>query len=328
MEKTITITVPSYNVENTLKETVCSLLEPTVLNDLEILIVNDGSKDNTSSIAHSLEKQYPQTIRVIDKENGGHGSTINTGIKEAKGKYFKIVDGDDWLITEYLPNFIENLKNTEADLIYNPFYEVNDKTKERVMNGKFDSSFNQKNEYSFSMLAKRIKVQMHSATYKTSILKENNIHVDEHRFYVDAEYMIMPIPYVNTIQILNEPLYLYRVFSDTQSMSVKNMQKNVQHHLDVTLHMLEYYIKVRNSLSEEKEVYIRNRVLDLIQMQYQIYFSFPFDWRVTKDIAKFNKAIYEKDKKIYNESNGKMVRFIRIQPQIFYPLIKLREKVR
>ena len=90
MEKTLTITVPSYNVENTLKETVCSLLEPTVLNDLEILIVNDGSKDNTSSIAHSLEKQYPQTIRVIDKENGGHGSTINTGIKEAKGKYFKI----------------------------------------------------------------------------------------------------------------------------------------------------------------------------------------------------------------------------------------------
>ncbi|WP_304957547.1 glycosyltransferase family 2 protein [Dubosiella newyorkensis] len=328
MEKTLTITVPSYNVEKTLKETVLSLLEPTILNDLEVLIVNDGSKDSTSMIAHELEKRFPKTIRVIDKKNGGHGSTINTGIKEAKGKYFKIVDGDDWLITENLSKFLENLKNTEADLVYNPFYEVNDKTKERELIGKFDSSFNTSHEYSFSMLAKRIKVPMHATTYKTSILKDNKIQVDEHRFYVDAEYVIMPVPYIHTIQILNDPLYLYRVFSDTQSMSVKNMQKNVQHHLDVTLHMLEYYLKVRNSLSDEKEEYIRNRVLDLIQMQYQIYFSFPFDWKVTKDIAKFNKAIYEKDKKIYNESNGKMVRFIRIQPQIFYPLIKLREKVR
>ena len=77
MEKTLTITIPSYNVENTLRETVDSLLVPSILNDLEILIVNDGSKDSTSVIGHEYERQYPQTVRVIDKKNGGHGSKIN-----------------------------------------------------------------------------------------------------------------------------------------------------------------------------------------------------------------------------------------------------------
>lgn len=328
MEKILTVTIPSYNVEKTIKETVDSLLEPSILNDLEILIVNDGSKDSTSQIAHEYEKKYPNTIRAIDKENGGHGSTINTGIQKASGKYFKVVDGDDWLITENMAKFIADLKNTDADIVYNPFYEVNDNTKQRRLIG-LESDLLQTNQiYEFDLIADQVSIQMHAMTYKTSLLKEHNITIDEHRFYVDAEYVLMPIPFVHTIDILDYPMYLYRMFTEQQSMNIKNMQKNVQHHYDVTMHMVDYYLQYRSLLTEKKQEYIKKRVLDLIEMQYQIYFSFPFDWNVTKEIARFNEELKKKDESIYRDSHGTMVRFIRLQPAVFYPVIKLREKLR
>ena len=91
--KILSIVVPTYNVEKYLERCIDSLVyDEKVLNDLEILIVNDGSKDNSLQIAKKYEKQYPNTIKVIDKENGGHGSTINAGLKVATGKYFRVID--------------------------------------------------------------------------------------------------------------------------------------------------------------------------------------------------------------------------------------------
>ena len=97
MNKVLTITVPSYNVEKFLENTLDSFLDERILEDLEVLIVDDGSKDRTAEIGKQYEERYPDTFRVISKENGGHGSTINRGIKEARGTYFKVVDGDDWV---------------------------------------------------------------------------------------------------------------------------------------------------------------------------------------------------------------------------------------
>ena len=94
MKKILTVTVPSYNVEKFLENTLDSFVDERVLDDIEVLIVDDGSKDKTAEIGRKYEEKYPDTFRVISKENGGHGSTINRGIGEAKGKYFKVVDGD------------------------------------------------------------------------------------------------------------------------------------------------------------------------------------------------------------------------------------------
>lgn len=99
MEKILTVTIPSYNVEKYLRQTLDSFLAEEILEEIEVLIVDDGSKDGTAAIGKEYEKNYPGTFRVISKENGGHGSTINRGIQEAKGQYFKVVDGDDWVNT-------------------------------------------------------------------------------------------------------------------------------------------------------------------------------------------------------------------------------------
>ena len=98
-EKILTVTVPSYNVQAYLEDCLESFVNSEVMDDIEVLIVNDGSSDDTATIAERYVSKYENTFRLINKENGGHGSTINTGAREARGKYFKVVDGDDWVDT-------------------------------------------------------------------------------------------------------------------------------------------------------------------------------------------------------------------------------------
>ena len=124
MSKIFTVTIPAYNVEKYLDEILPTYLDERLLDDIKLLIVNDGSKDSTAEIGRRYEEKYPNTVRLINKENGGHGSTINTGIKEASGKYFKVIDGDDWVDTEELVKFIAYLKNADTDIILTPFNRV------------------------------------------------------------------------------------------------------------------------------------------------------------------------------------------------------------
>ena len=132
MEKILTVTIPSYNVEKYLKQTLDSFLAEEILEEIEVLIVDDGSKDGTAAIGKEYERKYPGTFRVISKENGGHGSTINRGIQEAKGRYFKVVDGDDWVNTADFIKLVKALKTCTAEYVVTNYYEVNDKTGEKT----------------------------------------------------------------------------------------------------------------------------------------------------------------------------------------------------
>ena len=105
MKKVLTIVVPAYNVEKYLKNCLDSFVDVNILNSIEILVVDDGSTDKTADIAKNYEKKYPNSFRLLSKENGGHGSTINYAIPRASGKYFKVVDGDDWVDKKHLPAF-------------------------------------------------------------------------------------------------------------------------------------------------------------------------------------------------------------------------------
>ena len=130
MKKLLTIVVPSYNVQKYLRQTIESFLDERVLERIEVLIVDDGSQDETAKIAMEYQIKFPNSRRLISKENGGHGSTINRGIQEASGKYFKVVDGDDWVNTEDFVKLVEKLKNCNSDYVVTNYYEVNDNTGE------------------------------------------------------------------------------------------------------------------------------------------------------------------------------------------------------
>lgn len=125
MEKILTISIAAYNAELDIKRCLDSFISTNVLEELELIVVNDGSKDNTLNVAKQYEKKYPGIIKVIDKKNGGHGSTINASIKEATGKYYKIVDSDDWIDPEELEKLVFWLRNNDADLVLTPYKCVN-----------------------------------------------------------------------------------------------------------------------------------------------------------------------------------------------------------
>ena len=128
MNKVLSISVAAYNAAQDLSRCLDSLVNTSVADFLDIIVVNDGSKDETLALARSYEQRYPDIIRVIDKENGGHGSTINASIPEAMGKYYKIVDSDDWVDKEGLERLVHALMETEADLVLNPFHIIDAQT--------------------------------------------------------------------------------------------------------------------------------------------------------------------------------------------------------
>ena len=132
MNKILSVVIPTYNMEKYLKICLDSFIYDDKAHDLEVLIVNDGSKDNSLKIAQEYETKYPNIFKVIDKENGGHGSTINAGLKVATGKYFKAVDADDWVDTKELAKLLDYLKTADVDCVltdFTFFYETNNSTK-------------------------------------------------------------------------------------------------------------------------------------------------------------------------------------------------------
>ncbi|MCR4745362.1 MAG: glycosyltransferase family 2 protein [Lachnospiraceae bacterium] len=273
--KILTISVAAYNAEKFLEKCLKSFINSSVLDYLEIIIVNDGSKDSTMKIAREYEEKYPNSIRVIDKENGGHGSTINASIANASGKYFKVVDSDDWVEKDGIERLVECLKDTDADLVLNPFYEVyvDSEKKELVnlFNPSEENSFADNRVYDLEVIAGKFDIQMHMATYKTCILRKIDQKIDEHCFYVDAEYILYPIPFVKTVQMLNIPVYDYLLGNEGQSVNIKQLIKNRNQHLTVVKHIGEYYLKADMDPAQKKV--IETRYTGLVCAQYFIYYN-------------------------------------------------------
>ncbi len=285
MSKTISVVIPSYNVEKFLENTLDSFLDTSILQDIEVLIVDDGSKDKTAEIAKRYERNYPDTFRLISKENGGHGSTINTGILAATGKYFKVVDGDDWVNTADFVKLVQALKSCNSDFVYTNYYEYYEDIEEQkpVVFQVLEPN----REYDFAEVCEKQLLPMHALVIKTSILKENHIRMDEKCFYVDVEYVLFPVPFVKTVTFFDYYVYMYRLALDTQSVSILGFQKHVNDHLRVCCHLLEF---VRDYKADANAVpayvrYIEKRAAEIICTQSTIYSSFP--WNDKKIIADF-----------------------------------------
>ncbi len=174
----LTIVMPSYNIQDYLSKGIQSFqqVDSKYKEKFEVLIVNDGSTDDTEKVAEELLGKDPLLNgRVITKENGGHGSTINRGIQEAKGKFFKVIDGDDWVIPSEFEKFLNSLETIDTEMI------ITDFTEQHVYNGTaIRNDFIDKYEVgNIYMGIPDVRIPMHSVTYKTSILSKNNIRLSE-----------------------------------------------------------------------------------------------------------------------------------------------------
>lgn len=311
MNKTLTITIPSYNVEKYIDKCVQSMLVESILDDIEILIVNDGSKDSTPQIALGYVEKYPQTVRLINKENGGHGSTINAGIREATGKYFKVVDGDDWLNTENLENFVQLLKERDEDVIASNFLCIQDETYEVLAEKRVSADASLYGSVC-DMDAGEVQevIKMHGLTIRTSILKDNHITIDEHCFYVDCEYIAYPMPFVKSVYYDDAFIYMYRLGRNGQSMDIRSMQRNRAMHMKVLNSLLAFYDSLPE-VTEEKKVYIQKLIGQVMENQFQIYISMGTDKEIQSEAAAWDKELLQKYPGIAASTNKKSIQLLR-----------------
>lgn len=222
--KLLTVTIPCYNSAEYMSKAIESVL--TGGEDVEILIVDDGSqKDETPRIADDYAAKYPTIIRAIHKENGGHGDAVMTGVKNATGKYFKVVDSDDWLDAEAFRNILSKLRSVDASgeevdlLLSNYVYDkvgakhkyvvrYNHALPQNVIFGWQDTRHFRVGQY----------IQMHSIIYRTQLLIDCGLELPKHTFYVDELYAYVPLTHVEKLMYLNENVYHYYIGREDQSV--------------------------------------------------------------------------------------------------------------
>ncbi len=305
-EPILTVIVPAYNVDNYLRHGVMTLLNQPYSNKLEILIVNDGSKDNTAKIGKELQDlttvNGKSIVRLIDKENGGHGSTINVGIREAKGKYLKVMDGDDTVDSQNFYELIKILENEDTDIILNNYYEdfapTNTLTPQDVypfMVPYFKYNFDELcyNNYGFSKWGPILSC----STYKTQMLKNANFKLSEHCFYVDMELNTYISIACKTIKYY--PIYIYRYYlgRENQSVTKESYMKNYKHHEKVIMNIINILSENSNNISELRKNYIINKlILVMIKSQYIVCLEF---YRKPRPFREFEKKL-KKYPEFYN----------------------------
>lgn len=337
MKKILTVVVPTYNAEKYLRDNLESFEIPELMQDIEILIVNDGSTDRSLDIAEEYTKRYPDTYRVITKENGGHGSGINCGIEHAQGTYFKVVDADDWVGKEALISLVKALKADNADVVYSGFLWTYD-------NGEADKTkFQTKAEieipferveyqktYQFDDIADRLYMKMHNMTIRTEILREHQIRIDEHCYYVDTEYILYPIPYVKTISFVDAFVYYYRLGREGQSVGLEKMQKNEQNYDKVIHSLLGFYKKLGCEIlcSEKKQDYIAGIIARVTAGKVKIMLSFPASKEKKKELIQFEHHIRLDYPEIYSRNKNKAILLLRMSGYLlYYPASKMVRQV-
>lgn len=276
--KLLTISVAAYNAEGWLARCLESLLSTDVSPLLDIIVVNDGSSDGTLKIARAFEKANPGVVSVIDKANGGHGSTINAAIEHARGKYFKIVDADDWVERDGLSRLVKALDAADADLILNELYVVNAETgAKRLAEDCFDKKANRIGvAMSVDDVKGSLSLVMHAMTFRTRILKESSYRLDEHCFYVDNEYIVYYFSACETVMLLDWPVYDYLLGTAEQSMNFANLLRRRRQHEKVCLACGEFYAK-HPELTGVKEQVIRRCALRMLAGTYRILLCLPYE---------------------------------------------------
>lgn len=340
MDKILSIIIPTYNAEKFLDKGLSSFLicrdtdgetaqknylaakdgrfeeidaDMDMLSKLEVIVVNDGTPDNSVAVAQKFADWYPDTFRIVNKQNGGHGSAINTGVEHVSGKYFKVVDADDWVDTAALGNFIRFLEHTESDAIIQSFryYDIS-KDEYRPADVKvpdFDKEYNLKDVVDmwddvYDGLS------FHGVAYRTDFYKSLNYRLVEHVFYEDQQYATVPFSFAKTIRFVKEELYIYRVGDVNQSVSSASQVKRLPDLDKVIFAVLQTEKDFKKMPVGGKEHFIR-KTSGIITSYYQIALIKNTDRKAGLSVASaFNTKLAAQSALMYEAVQRKYKVFI------------------
>lgn len=247
--KILTVAIPCYNSEAYMEKCIKSLLPAG--DDIEILIVDDGSKkDRTAELADQYEEKYPGIIRAIHQENGGHGEAVNTGIRNATGIYFKVIDSDDWADPRALVKVVEKLKKLEEDqtqvdlFLVNFIYDKVGAKHKKVMHFRHAFPTDEVFEWSAMKHMKQTQyILMHNIIYRRETILESGMVLPSHTFYVDNIFAFQPFPYVKKLYYMDVNFYHYYIGREDQSVNEQIMISRIDQQIKVNKIMIDIMAK-------------------------------------------------------------------------------------
>ena len=330
MQKTISFIIPSYNVEKYIDKCLSSFICPEIMDDMEVIIVNDGSIDSTHDIAQGYMDRYPGTFRLIDQENGGHGAALNTGTRLASGRYLKAVDSDDWVVTENLPAFISKLKACDADVVLTPYHQVESGTGTKSVWKMFIDEYER--SYDFSEIMKDWKAfdrcfTFHGICYRTEFYQHYRYELPGKIFYEDHEYTTIPCSHAKSIYPIDIYIYQYLVGDPRQSVASDNRVRRMSHVEKVTEDLLDYYAEHGSELSEGARQYFLMKTEGVILSYYMAGCILdPDKKRGRSRCDAMNRIIRDKNDELYERLQKKYRIFrcmnrMHVNEKMYYALL-------
>jgi len=264
MKKTLTLVIPTYNMERYLNQCLSSLIiSPDQMSCLEVLVINDGSKDNSLVIAKDYEVKYPDTFRVVDKENGNYGSCVNRGLKEASGKYIKILDADDSFNRDNLDQFIRYLGNIDADMVISDIVRWNE---DHEIQAVYHFNLPTDKLFGFEAFYPKLELEMHAITYKVDLLRTMSYVQTEGISYTDTEWDVIPLPNVKSISYFPKVIYYYLVGREGQTINADVYIRNYDQLVGILKNLL-IYLNAQTRCEAEK--YIFNKLGAILGFLYR-----------------------------------------------------------
>lgn len=297
----LTIIIPTYNAEKFLEKCLASFLleDKKRLEQLQVIVVDDGSPDNSKKIAEQYVKKYPNVFEILRKENGGHGSAINAGIGCAKGKYFKVIDADDWVLTNELQKFIEKLEFLDDDAVITDYKTIDIRTNEEVYYHAYPTKAIGRcslSEIMSDWIALNSCMTFHGISYKTEFYRQKNFILKEKVYYEDQEYATVPMSYAKSVFFTGVCVYVYRIGDVHQSVAEENQVKRLSHLEQVIDKILE-----SEKIPLEGIAYWKKKTAMVITSYYQIALLKSANKKkgrllvenLNQRLLKKNKAVYE-----------------------------------
>lgn len=311
MKILLTIVVPTFNMQDYLNRCLDSLIvNRELMEQLEVLVVNDGSKDNSSAIAHEYENKYPRTFRVIDKENGNYGSCVNRGLQEARGKYIKVLDADDWFDIKNFESFLRFLESVDVDLVLSDFDQV-DESGNVINHISYELPTDANN--TLAMIPRNVLFLMHAVTHKTENLRKIDYRQTEGISYTDQEWIFIPMTTVHKVGYFGNVVYKYLVGRQGQTIDPAVFAKHISHEVKSLETMMRQFEKVKNGVNTEQYDYLVWRlrirlhlvyyqflvksyktmnVGDLVDLDMNMKKSFPSSYKISDELIISKRTPY------------------------------------
>lgn len=318
-KKLLTVSIAAFQVESYIREALEPFTAEEIRDKVEVLVIDDGGGDRTLAIAQQYAERYPDTFFPIHKENGGWGSTVNYGICHARGKYLKLLDGDDRFSSEALKRLLAFAEKSDADILYTSVRTFEDVTEKTIRidvspESRFSGAAIPLDQAGFPAAP-----QMHAICVRTSRLRDNGAALLEHCFYTDVEFTLKALCYSETIAYLDTPVYEYRIGREGQSVSRVGLCRHYHEHQSVLARCLQF--EKERHLTGGRGDAVRTLMQNMVDSQYYIYLLLPPRAEHCAEMAAFDKTLKKNFDEHYRAVRSRAVKLLRCSHYLLYPCL-------